>query len=340
MNKVEFSRTVVNKKIEQEIEEGVIPDSKVATVNTESYESSMSTKPVAILVKSPPSKNKPADFAGATGHFLIKAGINKARINRNEEGELTLSISGSGNFTQLTAPVIQWPDSMEGFEPKITDTLDHSHSPLNGKRSFRFPFISSRPGNYTIPTISFSFFDPDSNHYRTVTTAPLNIVVNNEEDKPGQQQAVNKAVSVRSHMPVILLVILAAIAIAGIVVLRSKKRKPEPEFTTTTAQPGIDEILAPAYSVSKEDARLFYATLRGCTWRFLAERFGLIGSAMNRQSLMNAMSQEKINQKNQAILLDLLQQCETGMFADVNIEADRNELLEKAKAGMKGVQPG
>jgi hypothetical protein len=329
LNKVEFSRTIVNKKAEQEIEEGIYADKRVATANTESYESSMSTKPVGITVKATPVKNKPVDFTGATGHFSIKANLDRTAFKKNEEGELTITVSGSGNFTQLTAPVIEWPDSLESFEPKITDALDHHHSPMKGVRTFRFAFISSRPGHYTIPAIGFSYFDPDSNHYKTVATTPLTVEVKNEEKIPAGKQDLNKSVFKPGYAIIFWSVILAVVTIVAMLLIRRRKKRTAADILPVghNSLPTVAEILAPAHLVLEKDSKSFYTTLRACTWNFLGPHFGLKGSAMNRQSLVAAMEEKKVDKKEQANIIDLLQQFETGIFADVNIEVDRKELL-------------
>ena len=148
----------MSKKTEQEIAEGVFPDNDIADhSNTAVYENNMSTEALAITVKPTPAKNKPAEYSGATGNFMMSALVEQNVLGKNEEGDLVITISGKGNFTQLSPPVVQWPAGIEGFEPRSKDSLDHEHSPLNGKRVFRFGFVSAKPGNYILPAISFSF---------------------------------------------------------------------------------------------------------------------------------------------------------------------------------------
>ena len=159
-NNIEFSRSTVNKKTEQEIVEGVLGnnESDEKKGNTEAFESSMSTEPVTINVKPLPDKTKPISFEGATGLFTISAEAVKNKLSREEGDMLEITISGKGNFVQLNAPAVQWPKGMEGFEPSVKDSLDKSASPLTGSRTYRYPFVSATAGEYTIPGITFSFF--------------------------------------------------------------------------------------------------------------------------------------------------------------------------------------
>ena len=182
VTKVDFSRSVVNKKTEQEIKEGVFAEDEVSPKKgVETYETTMSSGSIPIIVKPTPVKNKPADYNGATGNFSISAAFNKKELGKNEQGELVVTVSGKGNFTQLASPVINWPAGVEVFDARVKDELNHSYSPMKGKRTFHIPFLSARPGTFTVPSIHFSFFDPDSNRYKTTLTQPAVVSVSTNE---------------------------------------------------------------------------------------------------------------------------------------------------------------
>jgi hypothetical protein len=107
----------------------------------------------------------------------------KKELAKNEMGMLEVTISGQGNFIQLSAPQIQWPAGIEAFEPTVQDSLDKKSSPLNGRRTFRFAFVCSSPGVYNIPPVSLSFFKTDSGSYKTISAPAQMIVIRNEEKK-------------------------------------------------------------------------------------------------------------------------------------------------------------
>src|SRR5215471_4368374 len=70
-NEVEFSRSIVNKKTEQEITEKMYGgrETKDKDANAEVYRVNLNTDPVVINVKSLPHKNAVDTFAGAVGNF-------------------------------------------------------------------------------------------------------------------------------------------------------------------------------------------------------------------------------------------------------------------------------
>lgn len=332
-SKVEFSHSRITRKAEQEITEGVYsPDPEERVPGTVTYESSISTKSVSIRVKPLPDKGRPAAFAGATGQFHMSATIEKDKLARNEAGLLVLKISGKGNFTQLPAPVIKWPAGIEGFDPKITDTLDHTHAPLNGTRTFQFSFTSARSGSYVIPAVSFSFFDPDSNRYKTVSTRAIDIRVSNEEKAEASSPTAQPGQNSKSTYNYLLwLASFVFIAALAVIIWNRKRKKTVSKISPIAKQPGIEEILQPAVQAAQGENKLFYATLRYCIWQFFALQFGWSGSQMNLQHLGSALSEKGMDESSRQAILDILQQCDAGMFTDAHIEADKEGLLKRTK---------
>ncbi|MEO8404994.1 MAG: BatD family protein [Chitinophagaceae bacterium] len=343
-NSVEFSRSIVNKKSEQKIVEGVLPPDNTpdATNNTETYKSNMSSPAVKITVKPSPEKNQPAEYSGATGHFSLTTSVNKNSLDKNEEGQLTVTLTGKGNFTQLSAPVIHWPDSLEGFDPKITDELDIHVAPVKGTRTFHYLFVSATAGGYVIPAISFSFFDPDSATYKTITTKPITITINNKEaGRHNLQKAENATTSGSNHiMSWSLAIALLLIAAGTLLVINRKKKKAvikQPVIEESPTRPSLITIMTPAELVIKDSDNIFYTTCQQCIWKFFTLYFGLTGSGMNARNLVAVMRQQQVDEKNQKEIVELLQECETGIFAGATMDTDRHVLLKKINGSLNEI---
>jgi BatD DUF11 like domain len=334
-NKVEFSKSVVFKKTEQEIAEGVFTDNDgVEKANTVVFETNMNTETVPINVKPAPVKTKPAGFSGATGVFNIDAILEKSELAKNEESNLIITINGKGNFTQLEAPVIQWPAGIEGFDPAIKDSLDTEHSPLRGKREFRFRFVSAKPGNYVLPSVKFSFFKPDSNIYKTISTPTLRVNISYNENIAKEVVETQTRSKMMSDKWKWLLGIAGSVLLAVVLVYRLRKNKntlksePVPEKNS----PAVADILQPAYTFLEADDRMFYSILRNCIWDFFSRHFGLTGSKMSKSSLSAAMEERKIEDESKKNIIEILNQCEIGIFADAKDAINKTQLLEKTKA--------
>jgi hypothetical protein len=334
-NKVEFSKSAVRKKTEQEIVEGVFPETRaIEKENTVVYENNMNTEPIAISVKTTPSKNKPAEYNGATGKFSIDAFVGKRELAKNEEADLVITVSGKGNFTQLSSPVVQWPVGIEGFEPTIKDYLSQENSPLTGRREFHFRFVSAKPGGYELPAVSFSFFNPDSNGYKKLNTNPINISVTRKEKKfiaEKNNSLVSSGTSVYKKWGLLAMFIVIA-ALVFFWIKRKKKAEPLKDLQETKPEPTPAHWLQPAVILSEADDKTFYTSLRNCIWNFLSEQFYLRVSKANKGNIMQAMHAAGIEANEQKEIVDILEQCEAGIFINADTRGmDKMKLLERAK---------
>lgn len=337
INKCEFSKSVVYKKTEQEIKEGVFEkNDPPAKSNTVTYENNISTEKITIYVKPYPVAKKPAAFNGATGNFFIGASFKKTDLAKNEEGTLIITIGGKGNFTQLSAPIVQWPEGIETFDAVIKDSLDKTQAPLKGSRTFRFPFVANRAGSYIIPAVSFTFFDPDSNKYKTPEASIPEIKISNEEIKElPKKEATTKTADKKDNTSAwiygsIFLVVLL------IMLLQLRKTKKEEELVRekllekTEPVVSIEQLLQPAqFSLVADDGH-FYSLLQKIIWDHLGLQLKLSGSKMNKDDLYKAMKEKKMEEQYRN-LLAILQECEAATFTKAEFVHDKQELLNKTK---------
>jgi hypothetical protein len=112
-------------------------------------------------------------FSGAMGKFDVQVSTDKKTLESNNTNQLLFTIIGEGNLQEVKTPVIRWPAGIEAFEPTQQDQTDKSHFPVMVRKTFTFPFVAGKQGNYAIPAIEFTYFDPNANRYITKSTAPL-----------------------------------------------------------------------------------------------------------------------------------------------------------------------
>ncbi len=337
-NNVEFSKSVVNQKTEQEITEGVLNnnDPGSAGENTQTFETDIRTDPVVINVKPVPVKNKPAGFNGATGMFRMKALIEKNKLAKNEEGVFEISISGKGNFIQLSAPTVQWPAGIEAFEPVVRDSLDKTTSPLGGTRVFRYAFVSARPGEYMIPPVSFSFYNPDSGGFKTITTPPLKVSIgSNENIIPSGAKTADVKNADKGKNFWLIGGIAGLFTLCGSVWFYRSRQRRSGKIPIESVAPAsglsVEETLAPVFLWEKASGQNFYSSLHQAVWNFFGYHFNLSGSQMNKENLNTIMKKIQIPQNLIEETGHILKVCEAGMFTAVNVGADKGRFLEDAK---------
>ncbi|MEO7393582.1 MAG: BatD family protein, partial [Chitinophagaceae bacterium] len=312
--------------------------------NIEEFESSMSTEPVDITVKPIPVKTKPTSFDGAVGLFTIAAKAVKNKLSKNEGDVLEVTISGKGNFVQLNAPSIQWPAGIEGFEPSVKDSLNKMISPLTGSRTYRYAFTGAASGAYTIPSITFSFFNADSGNYKTFTTAAVKINIENKNTIS------TESIRIEEHRntgkPKYWLTIALLLVGVGIwsLFFNNKKRKAlqidKLWEAKEVAVMSIEEMLIPAALLAHGDDKQFYILLRQSIWNFFDSHFNLSGSAKNKENIVAKMRERKLDSNVINELQTILQQCEAVEFTNAKLVNDKVILLNQAKELFKKIESG
>ena len=335
-NKVEFSRSVVNKKTEQEIAEGMLGGAEDEPTNkdAELFESSMASEAVTINVKPSPEKNKPAIYSGATGQFLISASLLKRELKKNEEGWLEVTISGDGNFLQLTAPAVQWPNGIEPFEPANEDKLDKTKTPLSGSRTFRYPFVCTQEGDFEIPVIGYAFFDPDSNQYKTVTTKPVRFLVKGElvkEVKAGEKKKSISNINSKASLVAGGIVAGLFLVVLGYWLFRKKEPMLVSEDAVLVNAPSVEEQLQEATQLAQHNDPAFYKELHRVIWEKLGQYFGLEGTNLKKTTLFSILAEKEINTEMISAINHILTECEAHLYTTASLESDKEQLLADAR---------
>ena len=123
--------------------------------------------PLNITVKELPA-GAPVGFNGAVGRFTMEGGPSQIEIPANSAANYDIKISGTGNLPLINTPIIEMPASFEQYTVKTTDGYNVSGTTFSGSKTFSVPFIARAEGQYTIPPVEFSYFDPQTENYKTL----------------------------------------------------------------------------------------------------------------------------------------------------------------------------
>ncbi|MBR0223525.1 MAG: BatD family protein [Bacteroidales bacterium] len=142
----------------------------------------ISTPTLQVKVRELPA-GAPASFAGGVGDFKISAKLSKDGIKSNEAASLIVTISGNGNLSMLEAPKVDFPPDFEVYDLKSTDKT--SASGTSGSKLFEFPFIPRSHGDFTIPSIEYTYYDNAHGKYVTTSTGDIQVTVEKGEEVAG-----------------------------------------------------------------------------------------------------------------------------------------------------------
>ncbi len=141
------------------------------------------TDPIDVVALPLPERNKPASFTGTVGRFNLTADIDKNKVKVNEPITLTLKITGVGNVKSIVPPVLPDLPDFRYYESSDNEQTERLNYELGGSRTIEHVLIPKRAGNYSLPAVEFSYFDPDSKSYKTAKTKPMAVEVTPASDR-------------------------------------------------------------------------------------------------------------------------------------------------------------
>ena len=140
------------------------------------------SRSLKISVKQFPLKDKPNTFDGIVGTFKLKTSISTSDSDINDAITIKSIISGKGNLNDIKEIKYNIPEDFETYDPTKKVTYN-SNSKISGKVTFEQIIIPRIAGIQKIKAPSFSYFDPKSKSYKTITGKEFE--VNVKEAKKG-----------------------------------------------------------------------------------------------------------------------------------------------------------
>ena len=130
-----------------------------------------------INVKALPLENQPADFNGAVGDFDFSVTTSKPSLNASESLQAVVEVTGKGNLKLFKLPELDLPSSLEVYEPEFTEGVRTTLGGMQGKINNSYTIVPSFRGKYPLPSIPFSFFNPNTETYTTLNSSEIIINV-------------------------------------------------------------------------------------------------------------------------------------------------------------------
>ena len=301
----------------------------------------LSSKPVAITVKSLPVEKQPSSFDGAVGNFNINAYLSKDTIHQGEMANLIVSIKGKGNLPIINAPDIQWPKGMEGFDPKTSEDLHPETVPLNGEKTFRFPITAKKTGPLLIPTVHFSFFDPTSKSYKTDSTPEVQLYVLNA--LPGQKATSSSVVqspassihfSEKFLLSLVGVVVFLMALTWAIFHYRAEKRKREARRALLIQQEQLlklkpDPLDKARQLLASGDQLAFLKEMENAIWRKTAEKLSIPLALLNQPKVMGELK-ARGDSDTATLFRELVNNCEASLYIPGNQSENLQDILDKS----------
>lgn len=141
------------------------PVSKSRNITTRSNSLTVNVKPLPVPV--------PSSFNGAVGQFEVSATLLPEKLRTNEAAKYILTVKGTGNIKHLAEPVVMFPATVEEYTPTGESDAHFNGSNMQGIYTATYTFVPQQTGNLEIPSWQFTYFNPATAKYVTVTLPAL-----------------------------------------------------------------------------------------------------------------------------------------------------------------------
>jgi hypothetical protein len=228
-------------------------------------------------------------------------------------------------------------------DPKITDNIS-SGGGVSGSRTFEYVIIPRNEGTFTIPAALFSFFDPSSGSYKTVSTEEYTLQIAKGDENSSQTTTIfsdKKDIKVldrdiryikqKEHafapigspffaslwfyfllfLPLLLFVLFVIIwrqqieARRNVVMTKDKK-------ATRVARKRLKNART---LLAQEDTNAFYVEISKVLWGYMSDKFHIPLSQLSMNTVADKLKEKKLNEESVNAFMETLQRCEFARFA-------------------------
>lgn len=153
---------------------------------TQVYSRPIPTDKVTLVVKALPEQGRPASFKGAVGEYSIDSSVDKKEVQAGDPVTFRVKVRGKGNLNTVQTPALTPIDGFKIYDSSSSANIAKDDMVVAGEKVTETVLVPKKAGEFTIPALKFSYFDPSARAYRELTTREhrLNVRPGTEPDEP------------------------------------------------------------------------------------------------------------------------------------------------------------
>lgn len=292
----------------------------------------------------------PADFSNGVGSYKFSASIDKTKMKTNEPFTVKYKVEGTGNLKLVQNPILALPNDLEQFEPKFIENINYSAAGMSGSKVFEYVIIPRAPGKFTVPSVSFVYFDYQQKRYFTINSEEFTVEVEKGIFSDYNSQSITANTDIKGikdntnlgnrgehflNSP--LFWVLTALPIMAFIFLVLLKKKQEDDRNN------IDEIKnknAGKYAkkrftqasklLATGNISAFYEEIHRSMLEYFANKFKLSASELNKEVIAQRIS-TIANEDLASTSNQILEMCERARFTPDGGSVNASEILNKSE---------
>lgn len=336
--------------------------------------SSYQTLPKAVVSKSikinvkPLPGVKPDDFSGFVGKLNLKASINKDSVTVNDAVNYRVVVSGSGNLKLAEAPKMKLSPDIEVYEPKIIDDIKNSIGGTTGQKTFEYLLIPRHYGDFTIPSVTYSYFNTSSGKYERLATQELHFHARKGSDqnagitvyggvskqdikymgkdirfiKTNPGRLLKSGSTILSKRLFYSGYAIALFVFLGVLFFRREHIRRNADLTAVRNRKAGKVAAKRLHEASackkRGETDRFHEEILKAIWGYLSDKLNIPVSDLTRNNAVAALQEKGIDEDKIKSLSDILDRCEYARYAPSSSGTEVTEIYESASGFIRSIE--
>jgi hypothetical protein len=327
----------------------------------------VASAPLKVKVKPLPGI-QPDDYSGIVGKIDLKAVLSKDSVNVNDAVNFKITLSGTGNLKVAASPVLKLSPDIEVYDPKISDDIKNGVNGTSGQKSFEFILIPRHYGDYTIPPITYSYFNTSSGKYEKLRTEEFHIHARkstelntgitvyggvSKEDvkylgkdirfiKSEARKLSKSSGTLLSKRSFINMYALAFLIFLIVLFLRREHVKRNSDLSLVrnrkAGKVAVKKLHSASMCLKNDQKDKFYEEILKALWGYLSDKLNIPVSELNRNNALVALSEKGIDEERLKNLVNILDTCEFARYSSSASDAEAETIYDGATQFIKSVE--
>lgn len=306
-----------------------------------------------------PLPKRPSDFSGGVGHFNISAQIDHDKVKAGDPISLRVVVGGIGNLKLIKQPEVNFPKDFDKYDPKVTDKTRLTANGVEGNMIYDILAVPRHQGVYTIPPVSFTYYDTSANAYKTIKTQSFTIHVAAGKDNAS---SVDKFTEERDIRPImkgetsqhsvddfffgcanylisLLIPIIAFITLLIVFRKRAINNANIVKMRGMKANKIATKRLKKAYKLMLQGKQNeFYDEVLRTLWGYVGDKLNIPVEKLSRENISEKLADNQIDEETINKFISAIDECEFERYAPGDVIGNMNKTFEMAKTAIMKIE--
>jgi hypothetical protein len=268
------------------------------------------------------------------GDFQVSSKIGKTNLVANQVATVHYTVSGVGNpgFVSLPDIASVLPSEIKYVktDDKVEKTVGDDN--VSGSISFDVTFIPLKEGEFEIPELQFTFFNPQTGEYYTRTAQGFKLNVRPGAKSSSQAQNLTfdpslQTVASQQKAPAYFIdsfayylwYILPIVALLTVIAIYRRRIRLYSNITLLKSRKASkmarQRLRLASKAMKQKNDSLFYDEMLKALWGYLSDKLNIPGSELMRDNASARLAEAGVSDTEINKLIALIDECELAKYA-------------------------